>query len=206
MMKQTSLHRRGVLALAAGGVAITLVPLPASAQLAPAVQAAIDRVRGDRTPMEGRVTLRLPPIAENGNTVPLTVTVESPMSAADHVKTIHVFATRNPTPDLASFHLTPAMGREVLLIPSTAVIQTGTRNVVMAALGEGRFMPVEVELGLETNGQTEIRKGLEAGQKVIVSGQFLVDSEASLKGVETRMGDVPTMGKTPADSSQGMVK
>ena len=106
----------------------------------------------------------------------------------------------------ARISLTPTMGREVLLIPSTAVIQTGTRNVVMAALGEGRFMPVEVELGLETNGQTEIRKGLEAGQKVVVSGQFLVDSEASLKGVETRMGDVPGMGKTPADSSQGMAK
>ena len=106
----------------------------------------------------------------------------------------------------ARISLTPTMGREVLLIPSTAVIQTGTRNVVMAALGEGRFMPVEVELGLETNGQTEIRKGLEAGQKVVVSGQFLVDSEASLKGVETRMGDVPSMGKTPADSSQGMAK
>ena len=106
----------------------------------------------------------------------------------------------------ARISLTPTMGREVLLIPSAAVIQTGTRNVVMAALGEGRFMPVEVELGVETNGQTEIRKGLEAGQKVVVSGQFLVDSEASLKGVETRMGDVPTMGKTPADTSQGMTK
>lgn len=111
MMTQQPLRRRGVLALAAGGLAVTLVPLPASAQLAPAVQAAIDRVRGSRTPQEGRVTLRLPPIAENGNTVPLTVSVESPMTAADHVKTIHVFATRNPTPEIGTLHLTPAMGR-----------------------------------------------------------------------------------------------
>ncbi|HYF06760.1 MAG TPA: thiosulfate oxidation carrier protein SoxY [Acetobacteraceae bacterium] len=107
----TMMRRRGVLALAAGGVTATLLPVPAAAQLAPAVQAALDRVRGNRTPQEGRVALRLPPIAENGNTVPLTVAVESPMTAADHVKTIHVFATRNPTPDIASFHLTPAMGR-----------------------------------------------------------------------------------------------
>jgi predicted secreted protein len=57
------------------------------------------------------ITLRLPPIAENGNTVPLSVSVESPMTAADHVKAVHLFADKNPTPDLATFRMTPAMGR-----------------------------------------------------------------------------------------------
>lgn len=145
MMKQTPLHRRGVLALAAGGIAVTLVPIPASAQLAPAVQAAIDRVRGERTPTEGRVTLRLPPIAENGNTVPLTVTVESPMSAADHVKTIHVFATRNPTPELATFHLTPAMGRAAV---DTRIRMGETQEVIAIA---------EMRDGSLFTGRTEVR-------------------------------------------------
>ncbi|CAN5399436.1 hypothetical protein BH11PSE11_BH11PSE11_14440 [soil metagenome] len=75
---------------------------------------------------------------------------------------------------------------DVLLIPSEAVIQTAKRNVVMVVQGEGKFMPVEIETGAEANGRIEVRKGLAAGQKVVVSGQFLVDSEASLKGVEAR--------------------
>src|SRR6202521_735608 len=78
-----------------------------------------------------------------------------------------------------------------LLVPSAAVISTGTRNVVVAVDSDGKFRPVDVEVGTETNGQTEIRKGLAAGQKVVLSGQFLIDSEASLKGTLTRMGGSP---------------
>ena len=81
--------------------------------------------------------------------------------------------------------------KEVTLIPTEAVIQTGTRAVVMTMQAEGKFLPVEVEIGREANGQTEIRKGLEPGQKVVVSGQFLLDSEASLKGTATRMAEMP---------------
>ena len=76
---------------------------------------------------------------------------------------------------------------KVLLVPSSAVIQTGRRAVVMLAEGKGRFRPVEVETGVESAGQTAIRKGLAAGQRVVVSSQFLIDSEASLKAVETRL-------------------
>ena len=79
--------------------------------------------------------------------------------------------------------------RTALLVPSEAVIQTGRRSVVMVAEADGKFRPVEVEIGLESNGQTEIKHGLELGQKVVVSGQFLIDSEASLSATETRMGD-----------------
>jgi len=75
----------------------------------------------------------------------------------------------------------------VLLVPSEAVIETGTRRVVILAEGEGRFRPVNVEIGSEGGGQTEIRSGLAAGQTVVVSGQFLLDSEASLKGTEERL-------------------
>lgn len=75
-----------------------------------------------------------------------------------------------------------------LLLPSEAVIRTGTRNVVMLEEGPGKFAPVEVDLGAESGGQVEVRSGLRAGQQVAVSGQFLLDSEASLKGSGQRMG------------------
>ena len=77
------------------------------------------------------------------------------------------------------------------MVPTEAVIQTGTRSIVMLAQGDGKFVAVDVEIGAEANGQTEIRKGLNAGQTVVISGQFLIDSEASLKGTTTRMGDMP---------------
>ncbi|MBK8070883.1 MAG: efflux RND transporter periplasmic adaptor subunit [Ramlibacter sp.] len=78
-----------------------------------------------------------------------------------------------------------------LLIPTEAVIQTGKRVVVMLAEDKGKFRPVEVEIGIESNGQTSILRGLQAGQRVVVSSQFLIDSEASLKGVEARLNDAP---------------
>ena len=81
---------------------------------------------------------------------------------------------------------------KVLLIPTEALIQTGKRSVVMLAEENGRFRPADVEAGIESNGQTEIKRGLQAGQRVVVSSQFLIDSEASLKGVESRLnGDTP---------------
>ena len=78
-----------------------------------------------------------------------------------------------------------------LLIPTEAVIQTGKRTVVMLAEEGGKFRPVDVEAGIESAGQTEIKRGLKLGQRVVVSSQFLIDSEASLKGVEARLNDEP---------------
>ena len=80
---------------------------------------------------------------------------------------------------------------QVLLVPTEAILQTGRRTVVLLAEEQGRFRPVEVEIGLENAGQTEIRRGLQAGQRVVVSSQFLIDSEASLKGVEARLNAGP---------------
>lgn len=93
----------------------------------------------------------------------------------------------------ATVKFAPMARKEVLLVPTEAVIQTGKRSVVIVAQDVGKFVPVDVDVGTEVNGQTEIRKGLEAGQKVVVSGQFLIDSEASLKATTTRMGDAPVM-------------
>lgn len=82
-----------------------------------------------------------------------------------------------------------ANSKEYLLVPSEAIITTGSRNVVMVAEGAGKFRPAEVETGLTENGQTAILRGVEAGQKIVASGQFLIDSEASLKGGISHMGD-----------------
>jgi Cu(I)/Ag(I) efflux system membrane fusion protein len=77
--------------------------------------------------------------------------------------------------------------REVLQVPSEAVIYTGVRSVVIVAEGDGKFRAAEVRTGIESQGRTEILSGLEAGEKVVVSGQFLIDSEASLTSALTRL-------------------
>lgn len=76
----------------------------------------------------------------------------------------------------------------VLMVPSEAVIHTGKRDVVILAREGGRFQPVEVETGREADDQTVILKGLQEGQQIVSSGQFLIDSEASLQGVLIRLG------------------
>ena len=81
-----------------------------------------------------------------------------------------------------------------LMVPSDAVIHTGRRSVVMLAAEGGRFSPVEVVTGLESGGQTEIVSGLQVGQRVVLSGQFLIDSEASLRGLEARLNPAPEAG------------
>ena len=77
-------------------------------------------------------------------------------------------------------------GSTALLVPSEAVIRTGTRTLVMLATGNGRYQPAEVRAGREGGGQTEILEGLAVGEKVVASGQFLLDSEASLTGIPAR--------------------
>ena len=83
-----------------------------------------------------------------------------------------------------------------LLVPSEAVIRTGTRTLVMLAEDKGRYRPAEVKAGREAGGRTEILAGLAAGEKVVASGQFLLDSEASLTGIAAR----PITGATTGDT------
>ncbi len=73
-----------------------------------------------------------------------------------------------------------------LLVPSEALIRTGKRTLVMLALDKGRYRPAEVQTGREAGDDTEILAGLSEGEKIVASGQFLIDSEASLSGVEAR--------------------
>ncbi len=92
-------------------------------------------------------------------------------------------------------------GAKALQIPTEAVIQTGRRMVVMLAENDGRFRPVDVEIGSESGGLTEIKRGLNAGQRVVVSSQFLIDSEASLKGVEARLNAAAEPATPPASGA-----
>lgn len=96
----------------------------------------------------------------------------------------------------ARVRLTEAAQRNVLLVPSEAVIHTGTRDLVILAQPDHRFVPVEVRLGEQYDHDTGIIAGLQEGQKVVASGQFLIDSEASLRGAEARMGSANDLTNT----------
>jgi len=87
----------------------------------------------------------------------------------------------------AQLRLEGTQHETALVIPSAAVIRSGTRNLVIVALEGNRFQPVEVAIGRDIGERTTILKGLTAGQQVVTSGQFLIDSEASLNGVIARM-------------------
>jgi membrane fusion protein, copper/silver efflux system len=87
-----------------------------------------------------------------------------------------------------------------LMVPSEAVIHTGTRAVAIVAEGKGKFRPVDIETGRDSGGMTEIRKGLTAGQRVVASGQFLIDSEASLKSTLSRL---ESAAEAPANDPPG---
>ncbi|MDZ4297767.1 MAG: efflux RND transporter periplasmic adaptor subunit [Moraxellaceae bacterium] len=90
----------------------------------------------------------------------------------------------------ANLNLAGETSKESLLVPTEAIIRTGKRNVVFVVEEPGNFHAVDVSIGLESQGEVEVLKGLKAGQKIVVSGQFLVDSEASLKGASSRLQEM----------------
>jgi sulfur-oxidizing protein SoxY len=123
-------------ALAAAPALAAVSVRPAAA--APAdMQAAIARVIGDARLNTGRVRIEIPPLVENGNTVPCAVSVESPMTPADHVKAIHVFNEKNPQANVISTKLGPRAGRASI---STRIRLSDTQTVVaIAELSDGSF-------------------------------------------------------------------
>lgn len=123
-------------ALALGSAAPSVLIAPANATPAE-MQAAVAGVVGKAQVNVGRVKLDIPPLVENGNTVPCTITVESPMSVADHVKAIHVFAERNPQPYVISVALGPRAGRASI---STRIRLRDTQSVLaIAEMSDGSF-------------------------------------------------------------------
>ena len=132
--------------------AAALVPAAVEAQIDPnqaanrkaAFQAALRKIVGDSQLRRGRVKLQLPPLIDNGNSVPLSVAVESPMTAADHVVAIHVLTEKNPLPDVVSVHLGPRAGRARL---STRVRLADTQSVLaIAQLSDGSFWSDSAEV------------------------------------------------------------
>jgi sulfur-oxidizing protein SoxY len=118
------------------GIAPTLVVRPATATPA-AMAAAIREVVGEAALHQGRVKLDIPPLVENGNTVSVTVSVDSPMSELDHVRSIHIFNEKNPQPNVTIFHLTPPAGRARV---STRVRLADSQKVVaIARLSDNSF-------------------------------------------------------------------
>ncbi len=120
--------------------------------------------------------------------------IESVLPAADPAtRTIEVrIALPNPRGRLrpgmtAEAEISEGDARPALLVPAEAVIQTGRRTVVIVALDNGRFAPTEVALGRRSGDRIEVSRGLSEGQRVVASGQFLIDSEASLTGALERL-------------------
>src|SRR4051794_27931207 len=127
--------RRTVLTVAGMGLA----PLIAGTGVSEAasMDEAIGALIGESTFRRGRVKLELPSIVENGNTVPLTVSVESPMTEADHVESIHIFNQKNPQPHIAAFHLGPRAGRA--RVATRIRLADSQRVVAVARLSDGSF-------------------------------------------------------------------
>jgi sulfur-oxidizing protein SoxY len=139
--------RRDVLIDAArfGGAALLLTVLPGTARATPAsMLAAMKKVIGEASLRKGRVKLELPPLVENGNSVTMVVSVESPMTPADFVKAIHVFNEKNPQPNIISVHLGPRAGKAAI---STRVRLADSQKVIaVAEMSDGSFWSDEAEV------------------------------------------------------------
>lgn len=138
----TSARRRRVLAAGAGLAAWVLVRPVAAAPTE--LAAAIDAFAGGAPVRQGKVTLDVAALVDNGNTVPITVSVESPMTPADHVAAIAVFNERNPERDVARFGLTPRAGRASV---STRIrLATSQKLVAVAQMSDGTFWSKTVDV------------------------------------------------------------
>jgi sulfur-oxidizing protein SoxY len=135
--------RRRFLALAGSAAVLGVTLRPAEAT--PAMLAsAIREVVGAAVVRSGRVRLEVPPLVENGNTVPLTVSVANPMTEADHVKSIHVFNEKNPQPNVGNFYLGVHAGRAQV---STRIRLADSQKIVaVAKLSDGSFWSASVDV------------------------------------------------------------
>ena len=129
----------------AAGIGLAAVALARPAGATPAaMEEAMRKVVGSARVTPGKVTLDLPPLVENGNTVPLAISVESPMTAADHVRAIHVFTERNPQPDVVTFRFGPRAGHARV---ATRVRLADTQTVVaLAELSDGSFRSARADV------------------------------------------------------------
>ena len=136
------------------------------------VEISVDSLPGEV--FEGTVEYRYPVVNAGTRTHPVRIVLANP-------------GLRLKPGMFAKVTLFGGRGEEAVLVPSEAIIATGKRSLVLVAEGEGRFRPVEVRVGMESSGQTAVLEGLAGGEQVVTSGQFLIESEANLKGVLNRM-------------------
>ena len=134
--------RRGALVI--GGVAATVLLVRPARALPGEMAAAIADFTGEIPALPGRVRLDVPPLVENGNSVTLTVAVDSPMTPADHVRAIAVFNERNPQPNVAVFRFGPRAGRAA--VTTRMRLATSQRVVAVAELSDGSFRSASADV------------------------------------------------------------
>jgi sulfur-oxidizing protein SoxY len=138
------MKRRTLLAAPLAGTIVTVLPLTAAQATPEALAAAIREVTGGAELKAGKVKLDIPPLVENGNTVPLSVTVESPMSEADHVKAIHVFNEKNPQPHVFNARLGPHNGKAK--VGTRIKLADSQKVVAVAETSTGEFLSASVDV------------------------------------------------------------
>jgi sulfur-oxidizing protein SoxY len=146
-MHQNDSTRRQFLGLAGGAAVLGAVPIvtlrPAEATPAE-LASAIRSVTGGAAVKTGKVKLDVPPLVENGNTVPMMISVSHPMAPEDHVKSIHVFNEKNPQPNIGNFHLGPHSGRAQV---STRIRLADSQKIVaIARLSDDTFWSASVDV------------------------------------------------------------
>ncbi len=150
----SAMTRREALLLAAGATIVAAGGVVLKSGTANADQKMVDesvmKLIGDKKPVDGKITLELPQIAENGNTVPVGFTVDSPMTADNYVKSVHLFADGNPAPDVASLHFTPMSGKASA---ATRIRLAGTQNIVaVAEMSDGSVFRAAQEVKVTIGG------------------------------------------------------
>ncbi|WP_145555055.1 efflux RND transporter periplasmic adaptor subunit [Yersinia canariae] len=137
----------------------------------------------------GKVSELLPNMDLATRTLKARITVENPQQKLKPGMYLNVQSTQTATRE------------PVLVIPQEALLMSGSRNTVLLAEGDGHFKPVEVSAGQAQDGWVEIKSGLNNGQRVVTSGQFLIDSEASLQSALPQMDDIPETSEPTADNT-----
>lgn len=150
--RNSRLTRRRVLALFAGTTVLATAGSLSRPSLADAAAAKqlLEEFAAGRIPETGKVTLTVPEIAENGNSVPLTVSVESEMTESSHVQSVLILADGNPSPEAITFHFTPMSG--AANVTTRIRLAQGTQNVIaVAGMNDGSVYmdkkPVKVTIG-----------------------------------------------------------
>ncbi len=152
---------------------IAAVPEAQGAWLKAGQSAEITVASPGSVPIKGRVDYLYPELSVETRTTRVRILVQNDALALRPGMSARVTIQGEP--------------RTALMVPSEALIRSGERTAIILAEGEGQFRPVAVSAGLEQGEQTEIRSGLKAADRVVVSGQFLIDSEASLRGALDRL-------------------